>query len=86
MAEGSKKFLITTVGIIAVLAVIAGGLWYWFVGRQAAKKEPLPTFLSEEATQALETAQNPAKNVAETNPFKKEETNPLLNKYKNPFE
>jgi len=24
--------------------------------------------------------------VAETNPFKKEETNPLLNKYKNPFE
>ena len=57
MAEGSKKFLFTVAEIIAVLAVIAGGLWYWFWGRQPAKEKPAPTYLSEEATQALETAQ-----------------------------
>lgn len=86
MAEGSKKFLITTVEIIAVSAVIAGGLWYWFLGRQSIKEEPLPTFISEEASQALETAQNPVKKVVETNPFKNKETNPFINLYKNPFE
>ena len=86
MEESSKKSLFTAIEIIGVLAIIAGGLWYWFVGRQAVEEEPLPTYLSEEATQALETAQNPMKNLAETNPFKEEETNPLLNKYKNPFE
>lgn len=86
MEEGGKKVLLTTVEIIVALAVIAGGLWYWFVGRQSVKEEPLPTYLSEEATQALEAAQNPVKNLAETNPFKNEETNPLINLYKNPFE
>ena len=85
MIESNRKSLITTVEIIAVLIIIAGGFWYWYVGRQPSE-EPLPTYLSEEATNALETAQNPVKNVVETNPFKNEETNPLLNKYKNPFE
>ena len=81
----TKKLIWIIVGL-AVLALLVAGGWYWFIWRQAAKEEPLPTFLSEEATQALDAAQNPVKNVAETNPFKKEETNPLLNKYKNPFE
>lgn len=80
-----KNNLIIAISAVIAVILISGGLWYWYVLRKPSE-EPLPTYLSEEATQALETAQNPVKNVAETNPFKKEETNPLLNKYKNPFE
>ena len=80
----TKKLILVLVGL-AVLAVAGYYGWqYW--QKQQIKQEPLPTYISEEATQALETAQNPVKKVAETNPFKKEETNPLLNVYKNPFE
>lgn len=72
--------------IVALVALIVGGYYSWKYWQKRQAQEPLPTYLSEEATQALEKAQNPVKNVAETNPFKKEETNPLLNLYKNPFE
>lgn len=77
--------MIWTIVGAAVLVVAGYYGWQYWQKKQAAE-EPLPTYLSDEATQALEAAQNPLKNVAETNPFKKEETNPLLNKYKNPFE
>ena len=80
----AKKAILAIAGL-AVLAVAGYYGWqYW--QKSQIKQEPLPTYISEEASQALETAQNPVKNVAETNPFKEEETNPLLNKYKNPFE
>lgn len=80
----TKKLIETIVGV-AVLIVVGYYGWQYWQKRQAVQ-EPLPTYLSEEATQALETAQNPVKKVTETNPFKEEETNPLLNIYKNPFE
>ena len=78
-----KTWLI--VGVLALAAAAGYFSWqYW--QKLQIKQEPLPTYISEEASRALETAQNPVKNVVETNPFKKEETNPLLNVYKNPFE
>ena len=81
----SVKKIIELIVILAVLVVAGYYGWQYWQERQAAQ-EPLPTYLSEEATQALDAAQNPVKNLTETNPFKEEETNPLLNKYKNPFE
>lgn len=80
------KRILTIVEIIglAVLAAVGYYGWQYWQNRQA--QEPLPTYLSEEATQALEAAKNPVENIAETNPFKQEETNPLLDLYKNPFE
>lgn len=82
--DKTKKIMIFSA--VVLILVIAAGIWYWFVWRQAAKVELLPTYLSESASQALETAQNPVEKVAETNPFKNEETNPIINIYKNPFE
>jgi len=80
----AKKLIWTIVGLAVLIAAGYYGWQYW--QKLQTAPEPLPTYLSEEANQALETAQNPVKNVSETNPFKEEETNPLLNKYKNPFE
>ena len=80
------KRILTIVEIVAVAVLIVVGFYGWRYWQKRQAQEPLPTYLSEEATKALEAAQNPVKNLAETNPFKNEETNPLLNKYKNPFE
>ena len=81
-----KQFAII---VFVVVAVIAGGFWYWQYGFGPTIEENETVGLG---TQIFESAQNPIKGrlpatnpfAVETNPFKNE-TNPFTAEYKNPF-
>ncbi len=72
---------------VLILALIVGGIWYWW----ARKAAPGSAGLGE---RIFEKVQNPLKDElpqtnpfkAESNPFQKAETNPFQNTYKNPFQ
>lgn len=66
--------------IIAVIAIIAGAIYYFYTPEKVVAPEE-PTLGEKMGTQ-LEL--NPVENLPETNPFEAE-TNPFKNGYKNPF-
>ncbi|GEM_PF-4119231 len=70
--------------IVAALLVLVAGVWYYM-----SRRMPVPLAVPAVVPlgeQLLEKIQNPIKNaVPTTNPFKKAETNPFINVYKNPF-
>lgn len=73
---------------LAVLLVVAGGLYYFLVvQKQQAPPAPLAPIEKEEkglGGELFKKTGNPAQKVPETNPFKEVETNPLQST--NPFE
>ena len=82
-----KQFAII---IFVVVAVIAGGFWYWQYSSSPAVDKQGAGGLG---AQIFESAQNPIQGrvpeinpfAADTNPFDTE-TNPFKAEYKNPFE
>lgn len=90
MENKSKIFVIA-----AIVIVIAGaGFWYWS-RKKAATPKTAPALFSELSpekaedtlgSQILGKTQNPLKGeLPPTNPFEKNETNPLKDVYVNPF-
>lgn len=83
MVEANQKRNYIIIGIV-VVALVAGGFWYW-KKRAAEPKE------AGIGAKIFEDAQNPLKGelpetnpfAAETNPF--DSTNPFKAEYKNPF-
>lgn len=72
------KFLI--IAIVAIIAVAAGGFWYWSKSRHVQTEAPTL------GSKIFEKTRNPlAGQVPNANPFK-DQKNPLDAIYQNPFE
>lgn len=80
--------------VIAAVAIIAAGAWYWMGRAPEAPEAPAEEVTAQiEETPAerlggdlLEKAQNPLKDeLPQTNPFTGAETNPFIDVYENPF-
>lgn len=82
------KKVLTIIEIVAVVALVVGGYWYWKNVYDKAPEKVEESFISEEATQSLESIDQPIKKDAlpQTNLFKETETNPFIDTYRNPFD